>query len=302
MKKEKNIKKLLLLFMGILILTSFLSCQAEKSLSYKKHNHEPKTTISSSTNKIDEGVNKVKEASEEVKKNWENSDIKKEVETSNTFSEIKKFFGFKDAPKKEQSVDDEGLATLDYNGQKSIPVNNGKSTLTWNWDTNKIIYSNLDNLNRAGKATAYLSKLNYGKSAGREGQTWKPTGWLNNQQKNKDRGHLIAYTLSFNFDNDGNYSDGQLGSIDNPKNLFTQTSQSNRGIMQDYEEIVREALKQDKKVIYEVTPIFRDDELMARGVHVQAISEDGTVNFNQYLFNIDDKYDFDYQTGKSTKK
>ena len=72
--------------------------------------------------------------------------------------------------------------------------------------------------------------------------------------------------------------------------------------MQDYEEIVREALKQDKKVIYEVTPIFRDDELMARGVHVQAISEDGSVNFNQYLFNIDDKYDFDYQTGKSTKK
>ena len=212
------------------------------------------------------------------------------------------FQQLKDTPKQEQSADDEELATLDYNGQKSISVNNGKSTLTWNWDTNKIIYSNLDNLNRAGKATAYLSKLNYGKSAGREGQTWKPTGWLNNQQKNKDRGHLIAYTLSFNFDNDGNYSEGQLGSIDNPKNLFTQTSQSNRGVMQDYEEIVREALKQDKKVIYEVTPIFRDDELMARGVHVQAISEDGSVNFNQYLFNIDDKYDFDYMTGKSTKK
>ena len=177
MKKEKNIKILVTLFLGIILLTSFLGCQAEKSLTYKKHNHEPETTISSSTNKIDEGVNKVKEASKEVKKNWENSDIKKEVETSNTFSEIKKFFGFKDTPKQEQSADDEELATLDYNGQKSISVNNGKSTLTWNWDTNKIIYSNLDNLNRAGKATAYLSKLNYGKSAGREGQTWKPTGW-----------------------------------------------------------------------------------------------------------------------------
>ena len=69
-----------------------------------------------------------------------------------------------------------------------------------------------------------------------------------------------------------------------------------------YEEIVREAIKQDKKVIYEVTPIFKNDELMARGVHLQAISEDKSVNFNVYIFNIDDDYNFDYATGRSTKK
>ena len=196
---------------------------------------------------------------------------------------------------------DSELVNLEYEGQIDVPVNNNQSTLNWDWETNKIVYSPLDNLNRAGKAVAYLSKVNYGKSEGREGQQWQPTGW-NNQKRNQDRGHLIAYTLSFNFDNDGNFQQGELGSIDNPKNLFTQTSQSNRGAMQNYEEIVREAIKQDKKVIYEVTPIFKNDELMARGVHLQAISEDKSVNFNTYIFNIDDDYNFDYATGRSTKK
>ena len=196
---------------------------------------------------------------------------------------------------------DSELVNLEYDGQIDVPVNNNQSTLNWDWETNKIVYSPLDNLNRAGKAVAYLSKVNYGKSEGREGQQWQPTGW-NNQKRNQDRGHLIAYTLSFNFDNDGNFQQGELGSIDNPKNLFTQTSQSNRGAMQNYEEIVREAIKQDKKVIYEVTPIFKNDELMARGVHLQAISEDKSVNFNTYIFNIDDDYNFDYATGRSTKK
>ena len=71
--------------------------------------------------------------------------------------------------------------------------------------------------------------------------------------------------------------------------------------MQDYEEQVRDSIKAGHKVIYEVTPIFRGDELMARGVHVQAISDDKSLNFNAYLFNVSDNYTFDYATGRSTK-
>ena len=197
---------------------------------------------------------------------------------------------------------DADLANLESNGRQFVEVNDNKATIDWNWSKNYINYSPLDSLNRAGKATAYLDKNNYGQSKGREAQTWKPTGWLNNQKRNKDRGHLIAYTLSFNFDQDGNFVKGKKGSIDNPKNLFTQTSQSNRGIMQDYETQVRDAIKSGKKVIYEATPIFRGSELMARGVHLQAISEDKTLNFNVYIFNIDDHYNFDYATGRSSKK
>lgn len=199
-----------------------------------------------------------------------------------------------------QASGDADLANLEANGQKFVTVNDNKSTLEWTWTTNKIDYSNLDSLNRAGKATAYLDKNNYGKSKGRESQKWSPTGW-HNQKRNQDRGHLIAYTLTFNFDANGNFKKGEKGSIDNPKNLITETSDMNRGIMQDYEEQVRDSIKAGHKVIYEVTPIFRGDELMARGVHAQAISDDKSLNFNVYLFNVSDNYTFDYATGRSTK-
>ena len=304
-----NLNKKHLSYIGAFIVVIFLVTFFTRNVGQKQviENSttatEMTTTTSSSEKKniIDSVIDTAKEATkpivEEVKESKYVSDITNQVK--NAINDI-------EGSTTSQSTsiaqsNDQDLANIEYTGEDSVPVNNNVSSLTWDWDTNKIVYSPLDHLNRVGSAKAYLSKVNYGKSEGREGQKWQPTGW-NNQKRNQDRGHLIAYTLSFNFNDDGVYTKGELGSIDNPKNLFTQTSQSNRGVMQDFEEIVREAIKANKKVIYEVTPVFKDDELMARGVHVQAISEDGSVNFNQYIFNIDDDYNFDYATGKSTKK
>lgn len=290
----------------VLLLTLFVIYNSYNNFNNKPKHYtsEPSTvqttkTTTSSTNSIDQIVDKLKKSTKKISEDWKTSKTKAELEDKvNNYLDK-----FKNNNKSVQNQTDSELANLEPEGRDSVAVNNNKSTLDFsNWTTEHIDYSPLDNLNRAGKATAYLSKINYGKSEGRESQTWKPTGWLGNHQKNKDRGHLIGYTLSFNFDNDGNLCEGELGSIDNPKNLFTQTSQSNRGIMTQYEQMVREAIKQDKKVIYEVTPIFKNDELMARGVHVQAISEDGSLNFNQYLFNIDDHYNFDYANGRSWRK
>ena len=36
----------------------------------------------------------------------------------------------------------------------------------------------------------------------------------------------------------------------------------------------------------------------ARGVHLQAISTDKSLNFNVYIFNVQPGYKFDYQTGR----
>jgi len=38
---------------------------------------------------------------------------------------------------------------------------------------------------------------------------------------------------------------------------------------------------------------------MARGVWVQALSTDGSLKFNRYLWNVQDKVKFDYVTGRS---
>lgn len=171
---------------------------------------------------------------------------------------------------------------------------------------NKIDYSNLDQLNRAGTATAYLTRNNLGKSSGRASQVFRPTGW-NNQAKKVNgervfpvnRGHLIAYTCTFNLNSDGNYERGAKGSIDNPKNLITQSAFSNQKVMQITEEMVRKALEQNKKVIYQVTPIYQNMDLMAKGVWVEATSTDGTMHFNRYLYNVQPGISFNYASGRS---
>lgn len=175
-----------------------------------------------------------------------------------------------------------------------------------NFEKPHIDYSGLDDLNRTKSVTAYLTKNNLGRSKTRTEQIFKPTGW-HNQPKIIDgsrvipqnRGHLIAYTVTFNLNDDGQEEEGHLGSLNNPKNLFTQTAFSNQKTMTEVEQKVRTALTRNKKVIYQVTPIFRDNELMARGVWVQAISTDKTLKFNRYIWNVQGKIQFDYATGRS---
>ncbi|WP_240075432.1 DNA/RNA non-specific endonuclease [Enterococcus faecalis] len=199
------------------------------------------------------------------------------------------------------------LAALDFKSGDSavFTVNNGRSTLDISqWEENKVIYGDLDPLNRTTFVTAYLDRKNLGRSEGRERQVWKPTGW---HQKKVDgelivnRGHLLAYTSSFNFDSDGNFREGESGSQDNPKNLATQTAFSNQNVQTIYEKKVRDAQKTTgNKVIYQIVTVFRGNELMPRGYWLQAIDSNGILNFNVYVYNVQPKVVFNYEDGTST--
>jgi DNA-entry nuclease len=196
------------------------------------------------------------------------------------------------------------LAKLDFaSGDKPVvPVNGGKSTLnSAAWKSEHIDFGNLDRLNRTTTDTAYLSRRNLGHSAGRPSQEWTPTGWHYNRGSTDiyNRGHLIAYTLTFNINASGQYSAGAEGSSDNPKNLGTQSAYSNQILMQIYEGKVRQSLEDGKQVIYQVTTVFRGDELMPRGYWLQALSTDGSLNFNVYIFNVQPGYQFNYTDGSS---
>lgn len=208
-----------------------------------------------------------------------------------------------------QSSSDDQLADLQFqNGSTGIvQVNHNQPTISYaDFRTPQIKYTQLDQLHRAGTATAYLTKQNLGRSAGRGRQIWKPTGW-HNQPKYvngkrvfpQNRGHLIAYTMTFNLDQQGRFQQGALGSEDNPLNLATQSAYSNQVLMQIYEQKVRDALAHGQKVIYQVTPVFKGNELMPRGYHLQAVSNTGALKFNVYLENIQPGIRFNYQTGQS---
>lgn len=198
------------------------------------------------------------------------------------------------------------LANLDFQsgGNAILNVNNGQSMLNIaNWKENKVIYGDLDSLNRTTFVTAYLDRKNLGRSEGRERQVWQPTGWHQKQIDGDpivNRGHLLAYTSSFNFDIDGNFKIGENGSQDNPKNLATQTAFSNQKVQTYYEKLVRDSQKiKGNKVIYQIVTVFRGKELMPRGYWLQAVDSAGTLNLNVYEYNVQPNVVFHYEDGTS---
>lgn len=201
---------------------------------------------------------------------------------------------------KGQHVSETGLATSEV---KAMLIN--ECELEGKFKPH-VVYKPLDNLNRVQEVAACLTKDNLGKSEGRDPQVFKPTGW-NNQKKTikgkgvypQNRGHLLAYTYSFNFDDEGNYISGMDGSLDNPYNLFTQTAYSNQVLFTKLEQQVRDSLKAGKNVYFYVKPNFEGDNLMAHDIDFIAFSKDGSLNIEEVVPNIQPGLIFDYATGKS---
>ena len=186
------------------------------------------------------------------------------------------------------------LAALTYNGDQEITINNNDpafaeselSTKSGSWMT----FSNLDSQNRVGPAEAMLNQ-SIMPTEKREPLSWDPTGWHNkkiNGQWLYNRSHLIGFQLS--------------GENNNPKNLMTGTRELNSPLMQAHEDDIAHYLKQSTShyVRYEVTPVFRGDELLARGVAMRAQSiGDNTIRFNVYIFNVQSGVALNYSDGTS---
>ena len=174
------------------------------------------------------------------------------------------------------------------------------------WDYERLEIGGHDDLDRTLPIIAFLSERNLGTADERERQTHHPTGWQQNQFEVdgsevwvKNRGHLIAYTFTFNFNADGEFVYGYLGSEDDPANLFTQTAHSNQFVMTRYEAQVRDVLAGGSEVVFKAAPIFRDDELMARGIWLQAVSTCDELTFSVFIFNEQPGVVIDHETGEN---
>ncbi|WP_373862065.1 DNA/RNA non-specific endonuclease [Enterococcus florum] len=150
-------------------------------------------------------------------------------------------------------------------------------------------FSDLDSFNRVGPANAMLNKSLFPREE-RERLYVKPTGWQQKFYQDRplyNRAHLIAFRLT--------------GENNNWKNLMTATSSLNSPGMTVYEEQVAEYLKETGNHIrYRITPYFKGEELVARGVQMEAQSiEDKEVSFNVFIYNIQQGVSIDYTTGRS---
>ena len=123
----------------------------------------------------------------------------------------------------------------------------------------------------------------------------KPSGWQMAKYDIVDgkylynRCHLIGYQLS--------------GENANERNLITGTRYMNIEGMLPFENMVADYIKETgNHVLYRVTPIFKDNELVARGVQMEARSmeDDGEgICFHVYVYNVQPGITIDYATGKS---
>lgn len=187
-----------------------------------------------------------------------------------------------------------------YEGNNYVTINNNKPNFTEEeYNTQSFEkYSDLDILGRCGVAYANVSKETMPTEKRGSIGMIKPSGWHTIKYDNVDgkylynRCHLIGYQLT--------------GENANEKNLITCTRQMNTEGMLDFENQVANYVKETgNHVLYRVTPIFEENNLLASGVQIEASSVEDKgkdISFNVYVYNIQDGIEIDYKTGESKLK
>ena len=189
----------------------------------------------------------------------------------------------------------------EFNGEDAyIVLNNNKPEFTEKDITTESFenYSELDNLGRCGVAFANVGQdIMPTEERGSIGQV-KPTGWHTVKYDNVDgkylynRCHLIGYQLT--------------GENANKENLITGTRFLNIDGMLGFENEIADYVKETgNHVLYRVTPIYVGDELVCRGLQMEALSVEDNgegIKFNVFAYNAQPGIEINYATGDSTLK
>ena len=159
-------------------------------------------------------------------------------------------------------------------------------------------YGKLDSLGRCTECEACVGRDLMPEGERESISEVKPTGWKSTRYDFIDgenlynRCHLIAYMLT--------------AENANERNLITGTRYLNTEGMLPFEESVCEYVKSTgNHVMYRVTPVFSGNELVARGVQIEALSVEDKgkgISFNVYCYNVQPKIEIDYKTGKNKLK
>lgn len=278
-------KKIIGLLSGVFVVVSLVGVQNSQFVAFAKDKIVTKYRYDRSDQNKAEKIEKKNRATEK-----QIAALDKKI--AKLQKQLKKYSGAHTV----ESVSAAKLASLNYSGKDVITVNNNepsfsKSDLSTNqgaWQR----YGELDNKNRVTAANALLNQKLMPK-AQREPLHVNPTGWHNKRVAGGwlyNRCHLIGYQLT--------------GQNNNLKNLMTGTRQLNDPDMLRYEDQVAEYLKESPHnyVRYRVTPIFRGQELLARGVEMEGQSTNSnSVHFNVYIFNVADGVKLNYADGTSQR-
>lgn len=156
-------------------------------------------------------------------------------------------------------------------------------------------YSNLDEFGRCNVAMASVGTDIMPTEPRESISSVKPTGWINVPYDIVDgrylynRCHLIGFQLT--------------GENANKRNLITGTRYMNVDGMLPFENMVDDYIeKTGNNVMYRVTPVFTNNNLVADGVLLEAYSVEDNgkgICFCIYCYNVQPGIFIDYATGKS---
>lgn len=184
-----------------------------------------------------------------------------------------------------------------YSGALCININGGVPGFTMQDEARGAFmqFSELDFEGRCGEAFARIGTDTVSNDKRGDISSVHPSGWVQRKYSFVDDGmlynrcHLIAHQL--------------CGEDANERNLITGTRTFNVIGMLYYEELVGDYVRATgNHVLYRVTPLFAANDLVARGVQMEAksIEDNGeAVQFNVFVYNVEPGVAIDYVTGES---
>lgn len=184
-----------------------------------------------------------------------------------------------------------------YSGALCININGGVPGFTTQDEARGAFmqFSELDFEGRCGEAFARIGTDTVSNDKRGDISSVHPSGWVQRKYSFVDDGmlynrcHLIAHQL--------------CGEDANERNLITGTRTFNVIGMLYYEELVGDYVRATgNHVLYRVTPLFAANDLVARGMQMEAksIEDNGeAVQFNVFVYNVEPGVAIDYVTGES---
>lgn len=184
-----------------------------------------------------------------------------------------------------------------YTGALCIDINHGMPGFTAQDEARGTFmqFSDLDFEGRCGTAFARIGPDTISNEKRGDISQVHPSGWVQRKYSFADdgmlynRSHLIAHQL--------------CGENANEKNLITGTRTFNAVGMLYYEELVGDYVRSTgNHVLYRVTPLFAANDLVARGVQMEAksVEDNGeAIQFNVFVYNVEPGVAIDYVTGES---
>ena len=198
-----------------------------------------------------------------------------------------------------ESLHIDGLDEIpEYSSYPYVFIGSGHSDLldTEDWDPGYESYSS-DSEGRCTTAEALVGTETMPTEEREDISSVTPTGWDNKRYDSElvdggwiyNRCHLIGYQLT--------------GENANADNLITGTRYLNIEGMLPFENEVADYVRETgNHVMYQVTPVYDEDNLVASGVVMEAesVEDNGKgIDFNVYCYNVQPGIEIDYSNGNN---